>query len=203
MDFSWESWYADFTNYGWWEIPAVLAALLYIILAAKQNRWCFLYGLVSSAIYVYLTLRLKLYFDTFINVYYVAISVYGWFDWGKADESSEVKVHRIAWRKFASYSLLIIAGSLVLGYLAERFTDDSLPYWDSFTTLASIIATYWVVKRYLENWLIWIIVDLLCAIIYLYKGLPLTAGLFLLYTFTALFGYVNWLKLWKVKNASQ
>jgi nicotinamide mononucleotide transporter len=200
MDLTLESWYADFANYGWWEIPAVIAALLYILLAARRNRWCFAYGLISSAIYIYLTIRLKLYFDSFINIYYVGMSVYGWIDWSKNDPSKELQIDRLGWRKFGIYAILIVIISLVLGYWAEHYTDDSLPYWDAFTTVASLLATYWVVKRYLENWLIWIIVDLLCTFIYFFKGLPLTAALFLLYTFMAVFGYYKWMQ-WERKDA--
>lgn len=200
MNLNLESWYADFANYGWWEIPAVIAALLYILLAARRNRWCFIYGLISSAIYIYLTIRLKLYFDSFINIYYVGMSVYGWIDWSKNDPSKGLQIERLGWKKFSIYSIAILAISLVLGYWAKHYTDDSLPYWDAFTTTASLLATYWVVKRYLENWLIWIVVDLLCTFIYFFKGLPLTAALFLLYTFMAGFGYYKWMQ-WERKDA--
>ncbi|MAY85018.1 MAG: hypothetical protein CMP59_12890 [Flavobacteriales bacterium] len=201
MDFSLDSWQADFANYGMWEIPAVLAALIYVILAARRNRWCFLYGFISSAIYIYLSFHLKLYFDTFINAYYVAMSVYGWIDWTKEDVENDAKVLRIGWKKFSYYSIGIVALSFILGSLAENFTDNSLPYWDSFTTLGSLLATYWVVKRYIENWIIWVLVDLVYVFVYLAKGLPLTSVLFFSYTFMAIFGYFNWNTLWKAKSA--
>jgi len=200
MDFSLESWYADFANYAWWEVPAVITALLYILLAARRNRWCFLYGFISSLIYVYLTLRLKLYFDSFINIYYLGMSVYGWIDWSKSDPSKELQVKRLGWKKFSLYAIAIGFISLFVGYWAAHYTDNSLPYWDAFTTVASLLATYWVVKRYIENWLIWIVVDLLSTFIYFFKGLPLTSALFLLYTFMAVFGYYKWMG-WARKDA--
>lgn len=201
MLLDWDSWLADFSNYGWWEVPAVITALLYILLAARKDRRCFIYGLISSAIYVYLTIRLKLYFDSFINAYYIAMSVYGWIDWSKADVSTELDIKRFSAKKLILYILSLLVISLFIGFLGEKYTDDSLPYWDAFTTVFSLLATYWVVKRYLENWLIWIVVDLVSAVIYLIKGLPLTSLLFLSYTIMAWYGYKNWRKTWQLKNA--
>lgn len=199
MDLSLESWIADFANYGWWEIPAVLSALLYVILAAKKNRWCFLYGLVSSLIYVYLTIRLKLYFDSFINAYYVLMSIVGWINWSSANEKEEIAVVKIGWKKFTLYSFITILLTLVLGWLAEKYTDDALPYWDALTTLFALLGTYWLVKRITENWIIWIIVDLISFVIYLYKGLPLTSLLFFIYSIMAVYGYLQWNKDWRIQ----
>lgn len=194
---SWDQWLTDFSNYGWWEIPAVLGALLYVLLAARKNRWCFLYGLISSAIYIFLTLRLKLYFDTFINAYYVLMSVYGWIDWSAASKKDHIPIKKLGWKKLSLYCLSLLIPSLLIGWWAENYTDDALPYWDTFTTVFSLLATYWVVKRILENWLIWLIVDLICMVIYLFKGLPLTSLLFLIYTILSIYGYKEWKNEWK------
>lgn len=194
MDLSWESWLNDFANYGWWEIPAVATAILYVILAAQKNKWCFLFGLISSSIYIYLTVQLKLYFDSFINAYYVFMSVYGWIVWNKVSDHEDIPIEKLGWRKLSTYSAIALSLSLIIGYWAENYTDDSLPYWDSFTTIFALMATYWVVKRILENWILWIVVDLACVFIYLFKGLPLTSALFLTYTVIAVYGYMNWKK---------
>ena len=200
MDFSWEQWISDFSNYGWWEIPAVLGAIIYIVLAARKNRWCFFYGLISSAIFIYLTLQLKLYFDSFINAYYVIMSVYGWIDWSKADKDHEVPVVKIGWKKLMIYSLVFLALAALIGWWAEHYTDDALPYWDSLTTVFALLATFWVVKRYIENWIIWLVIDTISCVIYLYKGLPLTSLLFLTYAIMSIYGYINWQKNWKASR---
>lgn len=194
MDLSWETFWKDFSNYGWLEIPAVITAVLYIILAARKNKWCFLFGLISSAIYVYLTIQLKLYFDTFINTYYIGMSILGWMAWSQSTDRTDLPIIKLGWKKLLLYSSITLMLSMLLGWWASIYTDDALPYWDAFTTIFALIATYWVVKRILENWLIWIVVDLSCTFIYLYKGLPLTALLFLSYTIIAIYGYKNWQK---------
>lgn len=196
MSLAFESWYADFANYGWWEIPAVITALLYILLAAKKNRWCFVYGLISSLIYVYLTYRLKLYFDTFINAYYIGMSVYGWVDWSASRKNEDVPIVRLGYKKLFTFSIITFALSMLIGWWADLYTDNILPYWDSFTTLFALLATYWVVKRYIENWMIWMLIDLISFFIYLYKGLPLTSFLFLTYSIMSWYGYKNWNKTW-------
>jgi len=197
LDLSLDSWIADFANYGWWEIPAVLSAILYVVLAAKKNRWCFLYGLISSLIYVYLTIELKLYFDSFINAYYILMSVVGWINWSSVEKEDNVPVIKMGWKKFISYLTLTLLLSLLFGWWAANYTDDALPYWDAFTTLFALLGTYWLVKRITENWIIWIVVDLVSFAIYLYKGLPLTSLLFLLYTVMAIYGYIQWNRNWK------
>lgn len=176
------------------EILAVLSALLYVFLASKANRWCFLFGLISSIIYVYLCTILKLYFDTFINAYYIVMSFYGWFAW-KTAEDKPIKIKII---KAKHFYLIIISGiiiTLALALFATSYTDADLPYLDAFTTVFSIIATWMVVKKYLSNWLLWIVVDAVAASMYWYKELYLTSLLFLLYTIIAFNGYYKWSKI--------
>lgn len=180
--------------YGWWESIAVLSAIVYVYLASKGRRLCFLFGLISSAIYVYLTIELKFYFDTFINTYYIYMSFAGWFAW-KKQKGGEIVVQKLP-NKILSLSLLIgFPLTLLLAFWADRYTDASIPYLDAFTTVFSVIATWMVVKRYLENWLFWIIIDSVAAAMYFYKELYLTALLFLIYTIIAFNGYFKWKKL--------
>lgn len=180
--------------YSWLESIAVLTALIYVFLASKGNRWCFLFGLISSALYVYITIELKLYFDTLINSYYIYMSFAGWFAWSKHHGQS-LKVKKIPQKKLKAALLFGLPFTLLLAFLANHYSDASLPYFDAFTTVFSIIATWMVVKRYLENWLFWIVVDAVAAGMYYYKGLYLTAGLFCLYTLIAINGYYKWKKL--------
>ena len=175
------------------EIIAVISAVIYVYLAAKANKWCFLFGLISSVIYVYIATVLKFYFDTAINAYYVFMSIYGWVEWGKTKPSNlQIQsLSKAGFRKLILIGLLLCIG---LGLLADYFSDAVLAYPDAFTTIFSFIATYLVVKKYIENWIIWIFVDLIAAGMYFYKELYLTALLFILYTILAIWGFKNWKK---------
>lgn len=181
-------------TYGWMESIAVLSALIYVYLASKGKRLCFLFGLISSAIYVYLTIQLKLYFDTFINSYYIYMSFAGWFAW-KKQNNGEIYVQKISTKRLRISLLIGFPLTLLLAFWADRYTDASIPYLDAFTTVFSIIATWMVVKKYLENWLFWIVIDSVAAGMYFYKELYLTALLFILYTIIAINGYFKWKKL--------
>ena len=178
--------------YGWLEIIAVFTAVIYVFLAAKTNRWCFFFGLISSAIYIYLATSLKFYFDSAINIYYVFMSFYGWFSWSN---TSTGKLQGILKMPKKQFIIILSAGLLLTAILAsivDHFSDASLPYIDAFTTVFAIIATWMVVKKYLENWLIWIVVDLIAAAMYFHKNLFITAALFLLYAIISIVGYKKW-----------
>lgn len=196
-----DSLYAESLDFGYLEIIGVSTALVYVALAAKGNRWCFLFGLISSLIYVYLSYILKFYFDFGINLYYVAMSFYGWIAWSEnQNNNSEIVVRTYPSKKLLlimAIGVLITAG---LATLANRFSDAALPHLDAFTTVFSILATYLVVKKYIQNWLIWIVVDAVACYMYFYKELYLTAVLFFIYTIIAIVGYFKWEKL-IIKNS--
>lgn len=179
-------------HYSWLETIGVLTALIYVYYAAKGNRICFLFGLISSSIYSYIATDLKYYFDSFINAYYVIMSFYGWFAWSK--NSASQQIIKFNNKEFLTLIFIGFTVSLVLGFIAQNFTDANLPYWDAITTIFSLIATWLVVKKVIENWLIWIVVDLIALFMYFQKGLFLTAILFFIYTIIAVKGYFSWKK---------
>ncbi|MEQ8908244.1 MAG: nicotinamide riboside transporter PnuC [Vicingaceae bacterium] len=188
---------AESQHFSWLETIAVLTALIYVYFASKGNRVCFFFGLISSAIYIYIATDLKYYFDSLINAYYVIMSVYGWFSW-KSSRLSELEVKSMPKSQFGILILTGITISLFLGFASYKLTDAQLPFWDAITTVFSLIATWLVVKKVLQNWLIWIVVDFIAMIMYYEKGLLLTSLLFLIYTIIAIRGYFIWRKEIKV-----
>lgn len=187
--------YSEGQHFSILEIVGVVTAIFYVILATKGNKWCFVFGLISSSIYVYLTLVLKLYFDFGINLYYVVMSFYGWFAWSNKQKGDSIAIITMSNNSFLGIGIVGIIISFILAWAATQFSDAALPYLDSFTTIFSIVATYLVVKKYIENWLIWVVVDLVSTGMYFYKELYLTSLLFLIYTLIALFGFLKWKKL--------
>ncbi len=184
--------------FNWLEITAVISALIYVFLAARGNKWCFLFGLISSAIYVYITFKLNFYFDVLINLYYIAMSYFGWISWSTEKDNSTLQISTTPKNQLKFY---VIAGgtlTIVLAFVAEYFSNTQLAYLDAFTTIFAIIATFMVVKKRLENWLIWIVVDLVASGMYFYKELYFTALLFFTYTIIAIVGYFKWKKLLQI-----
>lgn len=181
------------------EIIAVVTALLYVFFAAREKPVCFLFGFLSSVIYIYITYVAKYYFDTFINAYYVVMSVYGWIHWKQPGNGQQRVITSWGTGKFIGVIVGGITITVIFGWVSSLYTDASLPYIDGFTTVFALIATWMVVKKYLENWLIWIVVDAIGVGMYWWKNLYLTAGLYFVYTIIALIGYMEWKR--KMKKA--
>ena len=175
------------------EWTAVITALIYVYLASMANRLCFLFGLISSVLLVYICATDHLYFDTFINVYYVAMSVVGWYVW-KGDKEV-LNVREMKSKTFLIFCLVGLSVFLGLGYVFDHYTSASMAYVDSFTTVFAVIATWMMVERYIENWIIWIVADAIAIYLYTVKDHYPIALLFLVYTVIAVFGYYNWRKI--------
>jgi len=186
--------YQEGQAFSWLEIIGVSTALIYIGLATKGNKWCFLFGLISSVVYIYLSVVLKFYFDTAINIYYVIMSFYGWFAWSATNNSSDFIPLQLKKKSFLIYLASGTVITVVLAFIVDQLSDAALPYFDAFTTIFAIIATYMVVKKWIENWLIWIVVDTIAAGMYWHKELYLTSLLFALYTIISIVGYQKWKK---------
>ena len=175
---------------------AVAASTAYILLASLQQRSCWLAAMLGSALYVAVFWHHRLLMDALLNVYYVAMAVYGWIYWqrGTGTDSQGVAQPIIRWQ--ASQHVLawtaIAACSLASGYWLANNTDAAFPYLDSLTTWASLLCTWMVVRKVLENWLYWIAIDTLAMWLYWQKGLYPTVALFGLYLLIAVFGYWMW-----------
>lgn len=173
------------------EIVAVILALFYVYLAARQNIWCWPCALLSTAIYTYLFWEVTLPFHVLLNVYYMLMAIYGWRQWqGKSSQKLQVKSWP-AQRHLLWISLLVI-GSLLLSAGASSVFDEQYLYLDAFITVFSVFTTVLVAHKVRENWLYWIVIDLVSAYLFFAKGLALTGLLFMLYTFFAFYGYLQW-----------
>ncbi len=154
-------------------------------------------GLISAFIYAYVYFSAKFYADMSLQFYYVGISIYGWIYWSKKAEENPNEHFAIQYAstKIWTIILLIIAiFTLVIAYILINFTDSTIPYWDAFTTAASFVATWMLTKKYIGNWLIWIVVDSVSLVLYYQKELYSTVILFSVYTIMAFYGYFAWKK---------
>lgn len=185
------------------ELLGAVLGILYIRFSIKQNILTWPTGLLTSLIYIVVFYKSALYAAMSLQVYYVFISFYGWYLWmkGKSSDSASVVSTRLAklnlWIKLIVISILIYS---VILFVLIRYSDSDVPFLDSLTTTLSIIATWMLAKKYLENWLIWIFVDLVSSGLYFYKNLWPTVILFLVYTVMAIFGYFEWKKNLKPEN---
>ncbi|MFT5861118.1 MAG: nicotinamide mononucleotide transporter [Flavobacteriaceae bacterium] len=178
-----------------WEWIAVVTAVAYVILAARKNILCWIFALLSSAIYVYLCIIGKLYIEAILSLFYVVMAVVGWIAWNAA--TADDRIH--TWKINKHLINITISGVLayLLGLSFDLWTDQAFPYIDAFTTVFSLSATFMIVRKVLENWIYWIAIDL--ASIYLYhdRGYTLTSVLFAIYTLLAIVGFYSWRKSYK------
>lgn len=186
------------------EIAGVLVGLFYLYLEYKASVWLWLAGIIMPAIYIFVYYDAGLYADLAISLYYIIASVYGWVVWyiGRKKRSEEVgtgeaPVHesgisRMPGRGWIGIGVLTLVLTLLIGYLLLRFTDSTVPWADGFTTALSIIAMWMLARKYTQQWLVWILADVGCAVLYCYKELWFTGALYLLYAIIAWFGYQKW-----------
>ncbi len=186
-----------------WEITAVILAIAYLLLAVKQNSWCWYCAFASTAIYTALFWDVQLLMESALNVYYMAMAVFGWWQWrhgGKND--SQLPVRRWSLKQH-SLTLAAIAGiTLLSGTLLNRYTEAAWPYVDSFTTWASVITTFMVARKILENWLYWMVINSTSIFLFIDRGLYLTALLLVSYLIISVFGLVNWQRDYRQHQAA-
>jgi nicotinamide mononucleotide transporter len=180
-----------------WEVTAVVFALAYVLLAVKENVLCWLFAFLSTAIYTALFWNVSLLMESALNVYYMAMAVYGWYQWTRGGSNGDDQPHALAVQTMSlnQHALVIgaiVAFSLVSGYLLTEHSSAARPYVDSFTTWASVVTTYLVARKFLQNWLYWIVIDTVSIFLYIDRGLNLTALLFVAYVVIAMAGYFKW-----------
>jgi nicotinamide mononucleotide transporter len=181
---------------------AILTALLYVVLATKENAWCWVFGILSAGLYIYINFVAKLYLDAWLSLYYCVIGIYGWYVWvKKIPQMNSRSLKNISARELLLSIVAGVAGTFLLGFLSDRFTDSPLPYFDAALTSFSLVATFLTTQKILENWLFWVVIDAAYIIIYWNRSLPFTAVLFLIYTFIAAYGYFKWRKKLKALAA--
>ncbi|EON77266.1 Ribosyl nicotinamide transporter, PnuC-like protein [Lunatimonas lonarensis] len=202
MDWFMEGLQAGIAEMSWLEAVAVFFGLASVFYSMKENILVFPTGIVSTLIYVWICLQVKLYADMGINAYYFSMSIYGWYVWSRPKPGS----YRlpVTWlsRKGILNSLLLLVGSYVVLYVVlVTFTDSDVPQWDSFTTATAFVGMWLMAKKKVENWIAWIITDLVSVPLYLYKGLVLTSFQFLVFTVLAVMGLMAWIKSAKQVSA--
>ena len=165
----------------WLEIIAVITAIIYLILAAKESIWCWLFAFISTAIYIYLFHEVSLISESLLNVFYLVMAVYGWLSWRSGERSDHHKPI-VSWGLKKHVLIILITALCVpgLGMLTKQLGAD-FPYLDAFTTCFAVVTTFLLVYKVLENWYYWLVIDAVSVYLFWQKGLHLTAFLFGVY----------------------
>jgi nicotinamide mononucleotide transporter len=186
------------------EIVGVITGLLCVYLAAKNNIWNWPFAIVSVIIYVFIFFNARLFADMGLQVYFLLVNIYGWWYWGYKTQAEKPLVKRITRNEIWLSAIAIAVFTLILGSLL-KYTTASFPFLDSFCAACSLVAQLFLARKVLENWLIWIFVDIIYVGVYVFKHLQPTALMYAIYVVIALIGYIDWRKDWKTetKNKNQ
>ena len=189
------------TNH-WLDIVTTVLGLAYILLEYKASVWMWLVGFLMQALGIVLYYQKGLYADCGMEFYYLAMTIYGWWRWikPKADSQKPIAISYFPRHLILPWLLIIAVVWAVIYWLLVTFTNSNVPLADSFTTALSIVGIWALAHKYLEQWFIWIAVDVVTCILYFYKDIPFKASLSALYVVIAIAGWFKWRKMMKVKD---
>ena len=181
------------------EVLAIGFSLLYLILAIKRRMTCWIFAGLGSILYLFLMLKANLYMQTVLQLFYLIMALYGWYQWKNNQKSDKEDIVIVKWplKNHLIAILIVLSLTFLNGTILKNVDQAAAPYLDAFILWGSILTTWMVARRILENWLYWFIIDLFAAYLYYTQGLTATAGLFILYTLMVIYGYVDW------KNSSK
>jgi len=181
-----------------WEVIAALLGLAYIILAAKESIWCWLMAFISTLIYTILFWDGQLPMQALLNFYYMAMAVYGFMLWRRhGNTETELSISSWAWPKHLTLILVGISLSVATGYYLEITETSQRPYLDASITIFSVMNTWLMAQKILQNWLYWVIIDIAAVKLYIDTSYYATAVLFAIYSVLAINGYLSWSKQYK------
>ena len=165
---------SELVNQYWMEAIAVILAIIYLLLAVKQDIRCWYAAIFSSSLYFFIMYSAGLYMEAILQIFYIAMAFYGWSQWRNIVEGNTELVVR-TWKSSqhikAIFSVLIM--TLISGWVLKEYTNAALPFLDGLTTWGAIVATYMVAKRLLENWIYWFVIDSISIFLFVSRGLYL------------------------------
>lgn len=193
---------SGFTAMSHWEYIAVALSMAYLLLAIKENLWCWPAAFFSTFIYTIMYWNGALLMESLLNFYYMYMAVFGWVVWrkGKANQAQRLIT---SWPVNRHVILIVLTtlASLAIGYVMQNYTHADFAYLDSFTTCFAVVTTYLVAKKVLENWLYWIVIDAASMYLYYEKGYYPTLVLFIFYTVMAAWGFKTWYEEYEQSQA--
>lgn len=190
-------------NLKWDELLGAFLGIVYLYFSVRQKVWLWPIGILSSSFYIFVFFRSQLYADMSLNVYYLVVSIYGWYHWLTRKDNStheSIKITLLSLKAWGISLVLLVFFTVLLAlaliYIPQKIglTPSAVPWWDAFITSGSIIATWMLARKILEQWLWWIVIDAIAVGVFFYKELYFTVILFVVNTSIAVVGYINWRK---------
>lgn len=185
------------------EILGTIVGIIYLYYEYKAHRLLWILGIIMPAISIFVYYNAGLYADMCINIYYILAGVYGYMIWtfkNNKRRKAELSITHTPRRTYIYSTAITICLYAIIYYLLDYHTDSDVPGWNALSTALSITAMWMLARKYIEQWWVWIAVDIISVGLYAYKGIYFYAGLYTLYIVVAILGYINWLKIMKHEN---
>ena len=181
----------------WLDIVTTILGLAYILLEYRASAWMWLVGFLMQSVGIVLYYQKGLYADCCMEFYYLGVTIYGWWRWVKPKANSQklIAISKFPKKLIIPWLAIIAVVWAIIYWLLVTFTNSNVPLADSFTTALSIIGIWALAHKFLEQWFIWIAVDVVTCVLYFYKDIPFKASLYALYVVIAVFGYFKWRKM--------
>ncbi len=177
------------------EVVATLSGIGCVYLQTRERIEAWPLGILSVLISSFIFFHSRLYSDLLLHIIYVFLNVYGWYNWSSRQrESIPAQILVFNYKNMFLAGTAVITLCIILGYTMGRFTNADLYYLDAFTTSGSLVAQYLLARKVIQNWLLWIVVDVVAIPLYIYKGLYFFALLFFIYLVLCAYGYYQWNK---------
>jgi len=180
-----------FLAQSWLEVIAVISAVLYLVLVVRENIWCWFFAFISTAIFIYLFYHVSLLSESILNIYYLFMAVYGWWQWHKKGLSKAVKIQNWSINTHVKIMFVTVILTPIIGTLMVKL-GASFAYLDAFVSILAVIATVMVAYKVFENWYYWLVVDTLSVYLFWQKQMYLTAILFVVYIALVFVGIKTW-----------
>lgn len=192
---------ADFILAHWLDIVTTILGLAYILLEYKASLWMWLVGFLMQALGIVLYYQKGLYADCGMEFYYLSMTVYGYWKWVHGSVTRQaLPIRHFPSKLVLPWTLLILGIWGIIDWLLVTFTNSNVPLADSFTTALSIVGIWALAHKYLEQWFIWIAVDVVTCGLYFYKDIPFKASLYGLYVIIAILGWFKWRQMMRQSN---
>ncbi|MEZ4887154.1 MAG: nicotinamide riboside transporter PnuC [Chitinophagales bacterium] len=197
MDFLQQAW-NTLLNSSWIDLGALISGIFYVTLAAKENVWCWLAGLVNVVLFFVIAFNAQMYSDVGLQVVYFGLTLYGWWQWVYGSKNNKqqntLTITTTSPKLWLALIPFTLFATILLYFVLDKWTDTDVAFWDALTTALSLTATWMTARKKLENWLVWIIADPIYVGLLYYKGWYLSGLLFGIYTVIAVLGYLEWRK---------
>ena len=185
------------------EIFATFFTLICVWFTVKRNILCWPFGIIGVSAYFFVFYQNKLYADAGLQIIFLIQSIYGWYFWiyGKEEDIKNVPIRKLNLHEQMIMYISILILTFIVGWLSITFTDTDVAYLDALVASTSLIANLLLARKIIDNWPLWIFVDVIYVGLFIYKELYLTAGLYVIFFFMATTGLIQWRREWKAQKA--